>query len=280
MLIPPSPPEVRFMAGLFEDATGQRLGEDRVWRIEMTLTPLCRSRNICSLTALANRLGRSGEDVLRGEVIDALLNNETSFFRDPSAFHHLTATVLPQLRERRGREQRLRIWSAACSTGQEAYSLAMLFAEDPATWQGWTIEILGTDISGTAIHRARNGLYSQFEVQRGLPIRRLVDWFDPVLDEGWRVRPDLAGLVTFGRQNLLGPPPAGARFDLILCRNALLYFSADRRNEVLDRLAAAIAPDGALILGAGETPSSGHRFLADPDMLTIYRPGRPESRAA
>lgn len=267
------------MARLFEEATGQRLGEDREWRIEMTLTPLCRSRNIDSLTSLANRLDRSGEDVLRGEVIDALLNNETSFFRDPSAFHHLTATVLPQLRERRGQVRKLRIWSAACSTGQEAYSLAMLFAEDRTSWQEWTIDILGTDLSRTAINRARSGLYSQFEVQRGLPIRRLVDWFDPVLDEGWRVRPDLASLVTFGRQNLLGPPPAGAQFDLILCRNALLYFSTDRRNQVLDRLATAIAPDGALVLGAGETPSNGDRFRADPDMLTVYRPGAAASRA-
>lgn len=266
--------EVRYIASIFEDATGQRLSEEREWRIETTLTPMCRARNIDSLSSLANLLRRTGEDRLRSEVIDSLLNNETSFFRDPSAFHLLTSGVLPQLREQRGRERRLRIWSAACSTGQEAYSLAMLFAED-AAWEGWSIEILGTDISAAAIARARDGLYTQFEVQRGLPIRRLVEWFDPVLDEGWRTRPDLAKLVTFGRQNLLGPPPAGMRFDLILCRNALLYFANDRRNEVLDRLAAAIAPDGALMLGAGETPSNGcHRFTADPDLRTIYRPAR------
>lgn len=279
--MPLNQPEVRFIAGIFEDATGQRLGEEREWRIETTLMPLCRARSVETLGSLAARLRRRGEDRLRGEVIDALLNNETSFFRDPSAFDQLSRRILPRLRDLRRHERRLRIWSAACSTGQEAYSLAMLFAEDPESWDGWAIEILGTDISSAAIARARDGLYSQFEVQRGLPIRRLVEWFEPVLDQGWRIRFDLANLVTFGRQNLLGPPPAGACFDLILCRNALLYFSAERRNEVLERLAAALASDGTLMLGAGETPNGGcDRFTADPDLLTVYRPWPAMRRVA
>lgn len=276
-----SQPDIRTIGGIFEQATGQRLGEDREWRIETTLTPLCRSQSIESLASLAGRLKRGGEESLRSAVVDALLNNETSFFRDASAFHHLSERVLPQMWDLRRRERRLRIWSAACSTGQEAYSLAMLFAEDPQRWAGWRIEILGTDISGRAIARARDGLYTQFEVQRGLPIRRLIEWFDPVLDQGWRVSPDLTALVTFGYQNLMGATPAGGPFDLILCRNALLYLSSERRGEVLDRLAGAIAPDGALMLGAGETPNSAsNRFMADPDLLTIYRLGSAARRAA
>jgi len=261
------------IARLFEKATGQLLSQDRFWRIETTLSPLCRARGIESFDHLASALERSADPELSLDIIDALLNNETSFFRDTAVFKLIGEEVLSRLTATRQRDKRLRIWSAACSTGQEAYSLAMLFAEQGERWNGWKIEILGSDISRSAVGRARAGLYTQFEVQRGLPIRHLVNWFDPVLDEGWRAKPQLASLVTFTRHNLLGPPPAGGRFDLILCRNALLYFSPERRHQMLEGLALAIAGDGVLLLGAGETAlGSSNRFISDPALQTVYRP--------
>lgn len=260
------------VARLFEQATGQTLSQDRFWRIGTTLTPFCKARGIASFDELALALERSTSPGLSLDVIDALLNNETSFFRDAGVFAQIAGELLPRLAMSRQSERRLRIWSAACSTGQEAYSLAMLFA-DQGRWADWKIEIFGTDISRAAIERARDGLYTQFEVQRGLPIRHLLTWFDPVLDRGWRVKPRLAALTSFSRHNLLGPPPAGGRFDLILCRNALLYFSPERRHQMLEGLALAIAPDGALLLGAGETVRGcSTRFMADSDLPMVYRP--------
>ena len=266
------------IAGLFEKATGQRMSEGRFWRIGTALSPFCKARGIASFDQLAAILERSSDPELSLDMIDALLNNETSFFRDTNVFTQISQEILPRLAASRQDVKRLRLWSAACSSGQEAYSLAILFAEQTELWDGWKIEILGTDISRSAVGQARNGLYTQFEVQRGLPIRQLIAWFDPVLDQGWRVKTELAELVRFSRHNLLGPPPAGGRFDLILCRNALLYFSSERRHQMLEGLALAIAPDGALLLGAGETTlGSSTRFAGDPALPMVYRPAAAQS---
>ncbi|MBO9375978.1 protein-glutamate O-methyltransferase CheR [Sphingomonas histidinilytica] len=267
-----SPRAAMAIARLFEQATGQTLSQDRFWRIGTTLMPFCRARGIDSFDQLALTLERSADRELSLDMIDALLNNETSFFRDAGVFAQIGQALLPRLAAARQRERRLRIWSAACSTGQEAYSLAMLFAEQGDRWAGWRIDIVGSDISRSAVEQARSGLYTQFEVQRGLPIRQLIAWFDPVLDQGWRVKPQLAAYVAFQRHNLLGPPPAGGRFDLILCRNALLYFSPERRHQMLEGLALAIAPDGGLLLGAGETVQGSARFVADAELPMVYRP--------
>jgi chemotaxis protein methyltransferase CheR len=269
--------EARIIASLFEQVTGQHLGKDRTWRIGMMLTPLCAARGIASLGLLATMLEQSGDETLAMDVVDALLNNETSFFRDRAAFTQLAHHVLPRLAAAK-HERRLRIWSAACSTGQEAYSLAMIFAEAEAQWRGWTIDIVGTDLSQSAVARARSGVYSQFEVQRGLSVRRMIDWFEPVADKGWRIKSQIATMVNFGRHNLLGSLPSRPAFDLILCRNVLLYFSLDKRRQVLDRMAGSIAPEGALMLGAGETASGvSDRFCADPTALTIFRPAIAQS---
>ncbi len=261
------------IARLFEQATGQTLSQDRFWRIGTTLTPFCKARGIDSFDQLAMTLERGANPELSLDTIDALLNNETSFYRDPGVFGLIGDELLPRIAANRQREKRIRIWSAACSTGQEAYSLAMMFAEQGERWAGWKIEIIGSDISRSAVAQARGGLYTQFEVQRGLPIRQLLAWFDHVVDSGWRAKPQIAAMVSFTRHNLLGPPPAGGRFDLILCRNALLYFSPERRHQMLEGLALAIAPDGALLLGAGETARDcSSRFASDPDMPMVYRP--------
>jgi len=265
-----TPLAARSLAGLLEQMTGQQLASGRRWRIDTVLQPVMRKYNISSLDMLAGLASQPGS-ALREDVVEALLNHETSFYRDLSVFKALDEEVLPALAEARASSKKLRIWSAGCSTGQEAYSLAFLFSNQKARWDDWQIDILGTDVSPQAVAQARNGIYSQFEVQRGLPIGDLIARFDQEGDD-WRIRAMLKARINFTVHNLLDTPPAG-RYDIILCRNVLLYFSAERGRAVLDRLASAIAPDGMLILGAGETLlGQTEAFIPDPLLRGIYRP--------
>jgi len=264
-----TPLAARSLAGLLEQMTGQQLAITRRWRIETVLQPVMRKHNISSLDMLAGLASQPGA-ALREDVVEALLNHETSFYRDLPVFKALGEEVLPALAEARGASKKLRIWSAGCSTGQEVYSLAFLFSNQKAHWDDWQIDILGTDVSPQAIAQARNGTYSQFEVQRGLPIGDLITRFDQEGDD-WRIRSMLKARINFAVHNLLDMPPAG-RYDIILCRNVLLYFSAERRRTVLDRLASAVTPDGMLILGAGETLlGQTDAFTPDPHLRGIYR---------
>lgn len=261
----------RILAGLLEARTGQQLTMNRRWRIETALASLLRERGIPTLDELITILVMGREPALATLVVEALLNNETYFFRDRQPFDLLTAQALPALARARADKQRLRIWSAGCSTGQEAYSLAMLFAEDPAKWQGWTIDILGTDVSGAVVDRARSGTYTQFEVQRGLGITQMIRWFEEC-DDGWRAVEPLRRPVRFQVHNLLEPPPHPGQFDIVLCRNVLLYLSAEKRTLAFDRLASAMAPDGALMLGAGETViGQTKRLASDRACRGLYR---------
>jgi chemotaxis protein methyltransferase CheR len=259
----------RILAGLLEARTGQQLTMSRRWRIETALSSLLRERGIATLDELITILVMGKEPGLSNQVVEALLNNETYFFRDRSPFDMLERSVLPAIAQRASR--RLRIWSAGCSTGQEAYSLAMMFAENEAAWRGWTIDILGTDVSGEVVDRARAGVYTQFEVQRGLGIGQTIKWFEES-DDGWRVVESLRRPIRFQVHNILEPPPHPGQFDIVLCRNVLLYLNADKRRAAFDRLASAMAPDGWLMLGAGETViGQTKRLRTDPQARGLYR---------
>jgi len=240
------------VAGLLETRTGQRLTADRAWRVGGALSGVLRVHGLPSIDALAERLKQPGQATLAQQVVEALLNNETSFFRDRAMFDQLDEVVLPALAQRHAGRRKLSIWSAGCSTGQEAYSLAMMFASRPDRWRTWKIEILGTDVSAGMVQAAREGNYSQFQVQRGLGVAQMVTWFEEN-PTGWRVRPELRRMVRFEVCNLLGELPEPGRFDLILCRNVLLYFDHETRRAAFDRLAAGLADDGWLMLGLGET---------------------------
>ena len=242
----------RILAGLLEARTGQQLTMNRRWRIETALSALLRDRGIASLDELITILVMGREPSLATNVVEALLNNETYFFRDRAPFDLLARHALPELAKRRHKNRRIRIWSAGCSTGQEVYSLAMLFTEDPEAWRGWTVDILGTDVSSLCVDRARNGTYSQFEVQRGLAIGQMIKWFEECAD-GWRAVEPLRKPVRFQVHNLLEPPPHPGGFDIVLCRNVLLYLSPDKKALAFERLASGMAEDGWLMLGAGET---------------------------
>ncbi|MFL6755383.1 MAG: CheR family methyltransferase [Sphingomicrobium sp.] len=242
----------RILAGLLEARTGQQLTMSRRWRIETALSGLLRERGIATLDELITILVMGKEPSLSQKVVEALLNNETYFFRDRAPFDVLQRHALPELAQSRAKSKRLRIWSAGCSTGQEVYSLSMLFAEDSERWRGWTIDILGTDVSTSCTERARAGIYSQFEVQRGLGINQMIKWFEEVAD-GWRAVEPLRKPVRFQVHNILEPSPHPGDFDIVLCRNVLLYLSPEKKTLAFERLAGAMAQDGFLMLGAGET---------------------------
>lgn len=261
----------RILAGLLEARTGQQLTMSRRWRIETALSALLREREIGTLDELITILVMGKEPSLSQLVVEALLNNETYFFRDRAPFDLLQRYALQELALRRSKSKRLRIWSAGCSTGQEAYSLAMLFAEEPEKWHGWTIDILGTDVSTSCIDRARNGIYSQFEVQRGLGIGQTIKWFEECAD-GWRAVEALRRPVRFQVHNLLEQSPHPGGFDIILCRNVLLYLSPEKKAASFERLTGAMAEDGWLMLGAGETVIGQTRKLgADINARGLYR---------
>lgn len=261
----------RILAGLLEARTGQQLTMNRRWRIETALASILRDRGIPTLDELITILVMGREPALANQVVEALLNNETYFFRDRAPFDLLARAALRELQQRRAASRKLRIWSAGCSTGQEAYSLAMLFAEDPVRWAGWTIDIMATDVSEAAVKRARDGMYTQFEVQRGLGIAQMIRWFEETPD-GWRAAEALRKNIRFQVHNLLEPAPHPREFDIVLCRNVLLYLNAERKAQVFDRIADAMAPDGWLMLGAGETViGQTRRFEADPASRGLYR---------
>lgn len=261
MTVDPGQVALGIVTGLLEAHTGQTLTADRAWRVGSALSNVLRVNGLASLDDLVVRLTDPAEGRLAGQVVEALLNNETYFFRDRAMFDALAAHVLPELQQLRAQTRRLTIWSAGCSTGQEAYSLAMLIAGDPARWRGWTVDILATDVSPSMVATARQGSYSQFQIQRGLGALEMVTFFDETAS-GWRAAPALRRMIRFETHNLLDAPPSPARFDLILCRNVLLYFDRPTRARAFDRLAEALAPDGRLLLGGGETTVGQARSLA------------------
>lgn len=234
------------LAALLEARTGQQLAQDRAWRLDTALKPLLRERGLDSLDQLVRDLLASDDYQLPNRIVDALLNQETSFFRDASAFD-LVGEALSEIAAGR----RARIWSAGCSTGQEPLSLAMLLAERGGA-DGDLFEILATDVSEGALTRARQARFTQFEIQRGLPVRRMIRWFDAA-DGDWVAKPELMRRLSFRRVNLVGDQQPAGRFDLVMCRNVLLYLAPEQRDAVFGRLAAALRPGGLLLLGAGET---------------------------
>lgn len=268
----------RILADLLEARTGQQLAPSRRWRIGSALSGLYREEGLTGPDELIARLTRAHETSLARRVVEALLNNETYFFRDRAMFDQLSDQVLPDLARRRGSTRRLSIWSVGCSTGQEALSLAMLLLEDPR-WRNWTVEILGTDVSETVVETARTGCYTQFQIQRGLGVAQMLRWFDDG-SAGWQANDELRRRVRFEVHNLLGPPPAANRFDLILCRNVLLYFEGPNRARAFERMASALAADGRLMLGAGETViGQTDLFTPDGQLTGIYRQTNQELSA-
>jgi chemotaxis protein methyltransferase CheR len=240
------------LSALLEKRTGQTLMANRHWRIDMALKPVMRQNSIPDLETLVSLIEIDAEPKLTSECVEAMINNETCFFRDQANFALLTGPILDSFREQRSTTKRLRIWSAACSTGQEPYSLAMAITENPEKWRGWQVQIMATDVSGSALAQARSGKYSQFEIQRGLPVMLMIKHFEQK-GEDWFAKDHLRRMVTFSEHNMLQSSRHLGSFDVILCRNMLMYLCDDKRSQVLDGMVPALAEDGILMLGAAET---------------------------
>lgn len=259
------------LADLLEKRTGQVLHPTRHWRVEMALKPVLRRHSIPDISVLSELIQNACDAALEQDCIDAMLNNETSFFRDQANFALLTGPVLDALHARRSQQRRLRIWSAACSTGQEPYSLAISFAENNEKWAGWLIEIVASDISMSALAQAKLGKYSQFEVQRGMPVRLMLNYFEQKDDE-WLLRDDIRRKVSFRKHDLVDTSPNWGAFDIILCRNMIMYLGQGARELVFTALSARLAPDGVLMLGAAETViGQTERFAANAEFRGFYQ---------
>ena len=270
---------IGIIAGLLEARTGQRLTEDRKWRIAPALSGLFRDRGITSNQDLVVLLTQPDESSLAQEVVEALLNNETYFFRDRQVFNYIAETLLPELARQRANEKRLSIWSVGCSTGQEALSLSMIFAEQKPRWEGWEIEILGTDVSTSIADFARAATYSNFQIQRGLGVAQMLGYFTETA-EGWQAKKSLRDMTRYEVHNLLHPAPYPGRFDLILCRNVLLYFDEQVRERAFGRLSEALTGDGRLVLGGGETVLGRSTFFVpDEERQAVYRHAQAQARA-
>ena len=258
-----------FLRVLLQVRSGLHLSSEKGYLVESRLGMLCRRRGIESISALVATLRREPGRELENAVVEAMTTNETLFFRDRTPFDLFRDVVLPEKLTANAQSRQLRIWCAAVSSGQEAYSLAMLLDEAAPRLAGWKVEILGTDISTEVLEKARQGLYSQFEVQRGLPIQLLLKYFRQEGDK-WRVDERIRAMVELKPHNLLEASTHLGQFDVIFCRNVLIYFDVPTKARVMAALSQRLSPNGAFILGAAETvigitttlvPDTVHRGL-------------------
>jgi chemotaxis protein methyltransferase CheR len=231
-------------------SSGLSLDRDKQYLVEARLNPVIQQAGLQGLPDLVARIG--GDRALAKKVTEAMTVNETFFFRDRMPFDGFRNAILPELLAARARTRKIRLWSAACSTGQEPYSLAMILDEEARRLTGWSVDIVASDIADSVLKRARDGVYTHFEAQRGVPMSHLVRYFTKRKDH-WSINPTIKARVDFRQQNLIADFSALGTFDVIFCRNVLIYFAPAQKRDVLARLARSLAPDGFLVLGAAES---------------------------
>ncbi len=265
-----TPLDYEFLRKLLKERSGLDLSSDKQYLVESRLIPLARRVGLAGIAELVAKM-KTGSEALTAEVAEAMTTNETFFFRDKIPFDHLRETVLPELMRARANRRSLRIWCAASSTGQEPYSIAMCLKEFAAL-AGWRVEIVATDLSQAVLEKSRAGIFSQFEVQRGLPIQMLVKHFTQI-GELWQLNADIRAMVQHRQLNLLQDFSHLGTFDVIFCRNVLIYFDQDTKVGIFDRLARMIEPDGVLALGAAESVVGiSDAFKPYPERRGLYRP--------
>lgn len=261
--------DFELLAELLKKESGLIVTPDKAYLLESRLMPVARKREFADIAALVLKLRAMPERSLVNDIVEAMTTNETSFFRDIRPFERFENTVLPFLLEAR-KTKKLRIWCAAASSGQEPYTLAMLMNEKGLYDQGWNIEIIGTDIDNSVLDRAREGIYTQFEVQRGLPVKLLMKYFSQK-DDKWQINEDIRSKVKYSQLNLLKPFSVVGSFDIIFCRNVLIYFDQETKGDILDRMANNCAKDGFLFLGGAETVMGITKsFVAMPQERGLY----------
>jgi chemotaxis protein methyltransferase CheR len=269
-----TPPDYEYLRKFLKDHSGLDLSADKHYLIESRLLPLARKSGLDGIGELVQKL-KAGSAGFVTQVVEAMTTNETFLFRDKVPFDHFREMIMPELLQARANRRSIRIWCAAGSTGQEPYSLAMCLKEMNTAFSGWRVDILATDLSQDVLEKSRAGIYSQFEVQRGLPIQMLVKYFKQT-GELWQINPDMRAMVQHRQLNLLHDFSQLGVFDVIFCRNVLIYFDQDTKVSIFNRLARATEPDGFLVLGAAETVvglTDAFRPLAE--RRGLYRPNAP-----
>lgn len=263
------PDDFSFLAQMVRRRSGLVLPSQKAPLIEGRLATVMRRFGFRSMSALIVEL-RHGRDTLARAVTEAMTTNESSFFRDRAAFDKFRDIILPPLLVARAKSKRLRIWSAACAAGQEPYSIAMILDDLKLQQKGWSVDLIATDLNPEMIARAEAGIYSHYEVQRGLAIRRLVSHFTQ--DNGnWRIDESLRRMVSFRQFNLLDSFGWLDDLDVVFCRNVLLYFDQRTKASVLERISEILLPDGALMLGHAEKPDTlAKTFVAVDQTSSIY----------
>ncbi|MBA7465413.1 Chemotaxis protein methyltransferase 1 [subsurface metagenome] len=272
-----TPPDYEYLRKLLKDQSGLDLSADKQYLIESRLVPLSRKAGLQGIPDLVQKM-KTGSQSLVAQVVEAMTTNETFFFRDKVPFDHFRQVIMPEVLKARAARKSIRIWCAAGSTGQEPYSLAMCLKEMESQLAGVRVEIIATDLSQEVLEKSKAGLYSQFEVQRGLPIQLLVKYFKQT-GEFWQINPDIRAMVQHRQLNLLHDFAQLGTFDIIFCRNVLIYFDQDTKINIFNRLCRIMEPDGFLVLGAAETVVGlTDAFKPYPDKRGLYRPN--DARAA
>ena len=269
-----TPHDYDYLRRLLKTRSGLVLSSEKHYLVESRLLPVARRAGLFNLTSLVAKLHGPDSESLIVEVVEAMTTNESFFFRDKIPFDHFRETIMPTLLTARAASRRIRIWCAAAATGQEPYSLAIALKEMGKDLRGWRIEIVATDLSTEVLEKAKSGIYSQFEVQRGLPALMLIKYFAQV-GETWQIAPEIRGMVKFLPINLLNDFAHLGRFDLVLCRNVLIYFDQATKIGVLERIAGVTERDGFLVLGGAETVVGlTDRFRPFPNKRGVYaQPG-------
>ncbi|QQN64635.1 protein-glutamate O-methyltransferase CheR [Bradyrhizobium diazoefficiens] len=272
-------PDYEYLRKLLKERSGLDLSADKQYLIESRLLPLARKAGLSGINELVQKL-QGGSSALITSVVEAMTTNETFFFRDKVPFDHFRDTIMPEVLKARAGRRSVRIWCAAGSTGQEPYSLAMTLKDMGAALTGWRVEIIATDLSQDVLEKAKSGVYSQFEVQRGLPIQHLVKYFKQN-GETWQIIPELRAMIQHRQLNLLQDFSQLGTFDVIFCRNVLIYFDQETKINIFNRLARQIEPDGFLVLGAAETVVGlTDTFRPIADRRGLYKPNDPRAAAA
>jgi chemotaxis protein methyltransferase CheR len=266
-----TPRDFDYLRTLLKSASGLVLTDDKQYLIESRLLPVAKKLKYETIDAMVAELRRSEATSLKNQIVEAMTINESFFFRDKTPFDNFENIMLPKLLEAKKAQKHLRIWSAAASTGQEAYSLSMIMQEYAAELEGWRIEIIGTDLCSEALEKAKAGLYSQFEVQRGMPVKYLVKNFKQV-GSMWQVNSKIRSSVQYRQFNLLNSFNLLGRFDIIFCRNVLIYFDKETKSDIIARMGKQTNPNCYLVLGASETlVGLNDSFGTVPDARGLYQ---------
>jgi chemotaxis protein methyltransferase CheR len=266
--------DFEYLSTLVKRESGLILTEDKSYLLESRLMPLARKRDLNGLEELTKLAKKGTDGTLVKAITEAMTTNESFFFRDIKPFDIFRDATLPFFLDRRSNQKSIRIWCAAASSGQEPYSLAMILDEMSVKLMGWKTEIIGTDISTDILDKASKGNYTQFEVQRGLPVQFLVKYFEKI-DENWQVSEKLKKMIQYKEFNLLDSLAPLGKFDIVFCRNVLIYFDQDTKSGVLDRMSELMPDDGLLFLGGAETVLGlSEKFKPVPNFRGVYQVAR------